>query len=213
MARCQPGLNCRCALHLHVLEPLPQLVELAQRLGDLVGLADDADQAVHRVLQIELQRVRVLRRVTVASGRRTAPAPAWRPRSTASSDTCRPFGERADVVGGAQPGAPAEHQQVRQRVAAEPVGAVHAARALARGEQPGCVGRAGVGIDLDAAHHVVAGRPDFHRLLGDVDLGQLHELVVHRRQPALDLLGGQPRRDVEEDAAVRRVTARPSPRS
>src|SRR5262249_7565450 len=43
----------------------------------------------------------------------------------------------------------------------------------------------GVRIDLDTAHHVVTGRADFHRFLGDVDLGQLHELVVHRRQPAL----------------------------
>ncbi len=127
--------------------------------------------------------------------------------STASSDTSGRSRQRAHVVGGAQPGAAAEHQQVRQRVAAEPVGAVHAARAFARGEQPRRPCGAGVGVDLDAAHDVVAGRADFHRLLGDVDLGQLHELVIHRRQPALDLLGGQPRRDVEEHAAVRRVAA------
>ena len=49
----------------------------------------------------------------------------------------------------------------------------------------------GVGIDLDPAHHVVAGRADLHRLLGDVDVGQLLELVVHRRQLAHDLLGGR----------------------
>ena len=55
-----------------------------------------------------------------------------------------------------------------------------------------------VGVDLDAAHHVVAGRPDLHRLLGDVDVGQLLELVVHRRQPLADLLGRQPAGDVEE---------------
>ena len=42
-----------------------------------------------------------------------------------------------DVVGRAEPGPAAEHQQVRQRVAAEPVGAVHAAGALARREQAG----------------------------------------------------------------------------
>ena len=124
-------------------------------------------------------------------GRRTAPAPSCAAASTASCE--RPSagpGQRPHVVGGAQPGAAAEHQQVRQRVAAEPVGAVHAAGALAGGEQPRRGRGAGVGVDLDAAHHVVAGRPDLHLVLGDVDLGQLHELVVHRRQPALDLLGG-----------------------
>src|SRR5215469_1019404 len=48
------------------------------------------------------------------------------------------------------------------------------------------------------------GRADLHRLLGDIDVGQLLELVVHGRQPAQDLLGRQPGRDVEEYAAVRR---------
>ena len=62
---------------------------------------------------------------------------------------------------------------------------------LAGGEQPGTRRGAGVGVDLDAAHHVVAGRADLHRLLGDVDPGQLHELVVHRRQAPVDLLGGR----------------------
>ena len=84
---------------------------------------------------------------------------------------------------------------------------MHAAGALAGGEQArgGC--RAGVRVDLDAAHDVVAGRADLHLVLGDVDLGQFHELVVHRRQPALDLLGRHPGRDVEVDAAVRAAAA------
>ena len=43
------------------LVPLTQLGQLVQRLGDFFFLADDADQAVHRVLQVELQRVRILR--------------------------------------------------------------------------------------------------------------------------------------------------------
>ena len=110
-----------------------------------------------------------------------------------------------DVVGGADTGPPAEHQQVGQRVAAEPVGAVHAAGHLARREQPGHArGRTGVGIDLDTTHHVVAGRPDLHRLLGDVDVGQFLELVGHRRQPLHDLRRRPARRDVQEHATVRR---------
>ena len=87
----------------------------------------------------------------------------------------------------------------------EPVRAVHAARDLAGGEQArDADGRAGVGLDLDAAHDVVAGRTDLHRLGGDVDVGQLLELVVHRRQLACG--SSRPAAgvgDVEEDAAVR----------
>src|SRR2546427_94385 len=58
-------------------------------------------------------------------------------------------------------------------------------------------------VDPNAAHHVVAGRTDFHRLGGDVDVGKLLELVVHRRQAALDVLGVAAGGDVEEHAAVR----------
>ena len=68
---------------------------------------------------------------------------------------------------------------------------------------PGTERRAGVRVHLDPAHHVVLGRADLHRLLGDVDVGQLLELVVHGRQLAQDLLGREPGRDVEEHAAVR----------
>ena len=109
--------------------------------------------------------------------------------------TVRPVGHRGRPTyrrRPRQPGPAAEHQQVGQRVAAEPVGAVHAAGDLTGREQARHRGRGGVRLDLDAAHHVVAGRPDLHRLGGDVDVGQLLELVVHRRQPPADLLGGQP---------------------
>ena len=54
---------------------------------------------------------------------------------------------------------------------------------------------------------VVARRADLHRLLRDVDVGQLLELVVHRRELLLDVLGRAARGDVEEDAAVRRAAA------
>jgi len=35
----------------------------------------------------------------------------------------------------------------------------------------------------------VRGRTDFHRGLGDVEIGELLELVIHARQLALDVLG------------------------
>src|SRR5207249_4248969 len=85
-------------------------------------------------------------------------------------------------------------------------------RAFARGEQPRNARHLGVGIDVDAAHDVVSGRPDLHRLLGNVDVRQLFELVVHTRQLALDMLRGVGKfsldpGDVEINPAVRRTPA------
>ena len=81
-------------------------------------------------------------------------------------------------------------------------------RALAGREQPRQGGHLAVAVDPDAAHDVVGGRPDLHRRRGDVDVGQLLELVVHAGELADDVLPrvGQPLLDpgdVEEDAAVR----------
>ena len=64
-------------------------------------------------------------------------------------------------------------------------------RALAGGEQPRHRRHLRVAVDLHAAHHVVRRRADLHRLGGDVDVGQLLELVVHARQLLLDVLGAR----------------------
>ena len=64
----------------------------------------------------------------------------------------------------------------------------------------------GLGIDPDPAHDVVGRRPDLHRALRDVDVGELLELLVHRGQLAPDGLGREVA-DVEEDAAVGRSPA------
>ena len=81
-----------------------------------VCLADDADQVVHRLLQFQLQRVRVLRGGTVRRRLEgcSARLAARRRRLRHSSAGCL----RPHVVGSAQAGPTAEHQQVRQRVAA-----------------------------------------------------------------------------------------------
>ncbi len=101
-----------------------------------------------------------------------------------------------------------EHEQVRQRVAAEPVRSVQPRGALAGREQARNGRHLRVAVDLHAAHHVVRCRADLHRRRGDVDVGKLLELVVHAGQLLLDVLCGvrQPLRDprdVEQDAAVR----------
>ena len=63
-----------------------------------------------------------------------------------------------------------------------------------------------IGSHPDAAHRVVHRRADLHRAGRDVDVGELLELLIHRRQLAAHALGGQVA-DVEEDAAVGRATA------
>src|SRR5699024_10611052 len=78
---------------------------------------------------------------------------------------------------------------------------------LAGGVEPGHRALLGVCVDFYTPHHVVAGRPDLHRLGGDVDVGELLELVVHRRDPAADELRIAPGCDVQEHASVRRPAA------
>ena len=75
------------------------------------------------------------------------------------------------------------------------------------GEEAGHGGHLRVAIDADATHHVVGRGSDFHRLLRDVEVGELLELVIHAGQLALDVFFGFGQalfypRDVEIDAAV-----------
>ena len=112
------------------------------------------------------------------------------------------------VLGGVKTGAPAEDEQVGERVAAKPVRAVHPGGDLACCEEARHGRLSRIGVDANAAHDVVERRPDLHRRLRDVDVGELLELVVHRGQALLDVVGGPPRRDVEEDAAMRTAAAR-----
>ena len=162
------------------------------------------DQLLHRLLQLGLDGVGIL-----------AAGPLERLQRLAHDRLHEAGVDRelaAEVLGverGVQTGAPAEHEEVGERVAAQPVAAVHAAGHLAGREEAGHRARGGVGVDPDAAHHVVLGRPHLHRLLGDVDAGQLLELVVHGRQPLTDVVGRAAGADVEEDAAVRRSRAPP----
>ena len=87
----------------------------------------------------------------------------------------------ARKIGGVVTGALAEDQQVGERVAAQAIGAVKAGGALAGGEQTRYRRHLALGVDPDAAHHVVGSGAHLHRLRGDVDSRQLLELVVHAR--------------------------------
>ncbi|OYV35119.1 MAG: hypothetical protein B7Z83_07650, partial [Thiomonas sp. 20-64-5] len=99
-----------------VLGLLLDHLDLAAGLGDLFRLADDPDQVVHRLLQFGLQRVRVLRGGAVCRCLEGDQRPLRRGLDGLVGHRGA-AGQRAGVVGGAQPGPAAEDQQVRQRVA------------------------------------------------------------------------------------------------
>ena len=110
--------------------------------------------------------------------RAAAPAPAW---PAAASPARRPNTSRSESElppSRLAPFIPPEHSPAAKR--------------------PGTRLCAGLGVDADAAHEVVARRPDLHRLARDVDAGELHELVVHARQLASGPSSARQVRDVEE---------------
>ena len=190
------------ALHLHLGRVLLELLELDERLFELGAGADDADQRLHRLLQLLVDVVGVVPVLAPEGGEGVVDHRGDRRRVDA-----RRAGAALREVGRTDAGPAAEDDEVGERVAAQAVGAVHAARHLADGEQARDGGGLRLGVDAHAAHHVVAGRPDLHRPGRDVDAGQLHELVVHGREPAPDVLGRAARRDVEVHAAVRGAAA------
>ena len=82
---------------------------------------------------------------------------------------------------------------------------MQARRDLACRKQSGDGAGAGFRVDPDPAHGVVNRRRHFHGLAGDVDFGQLQELLVHRGELLFDVVGLAVR-DVEENAAVWRAS-------
>src|SRR5205809_791645 len=172
-------------------------LELPESLLELALGTDQADQALHRLLEVGLDRVRIL-----TADAREGLDQLTRDRVDLACVDRERTAEVLRVERRVEPGTPPENEKVRERVAAETIRAVHPARDLARREEPGHRGGRGVGVDADPAHHVVAGRTDLHRLLGDVHARQLLELVVHGRQPLPDVVSRAARRDVEVDAPV-----------
>ena len=75
--------------------------------------------------------------------------------------------------GGVFAGAFSENQKIGERISAETIRAIDSRGAFTGGEQSRHARHLRVGIDVDPAHDVVRGRPDFHRLLRDVDIAEL----------------------------------------
>ena len=152
-----------------------------QRRLEIRRGAEDADQRLHHRLQVGVQPIRIL------AGRRGRTAP---PAPSAASRSC---GRRASGaarllggVGGRRGARRAGRRRAGRRASCRPAGWRRACRRPPRRPRtgPGRVLAAVSGVDAHAAHHVVAGRADLHRSGGDVDVGQLLELVVHGRQLA-----------------------------
>src|SRR5438445_1465330 len=105
------------------------------------------------------------------------------------------------MVSGGESGAPAEDQQIGERVAPKAIRTVQTGGGFAGGKKTWNGGLGGFGIHANAAHHVVAGGADFHRSFGDVHVGQFLELVIHAGELLLHVFSGLVR-DVEISAAV-----------
>ncbi len=201
---CQPGIVLPVAGTPTSARPLAQREDSLEGASHVALVAHDADELLHHVLQIVLHLVRPFASLSLSfEGRERVLRHRGDARLVDSAGAV-PACELRRMVAGPL----AEHQQVGERVATEAVGAVQSRRALARREQPGQRRHLRIGVHADPAHDVVRGRADLHRLLGDIDAGELLELVVHARELLLDVLLriGEPRldpRDVEEYAPVR----------
>ena len=201
------GVVIAIARDTDLLGLLPETLESLQGFLHLIFFTHDPDKVLHRLLQLVLNLERATSRFRRdRKGKRV-------------------FGDLVDlrvvdlpeliflrILGGVFAGALAEDQQVGQRIAAQAVGAVDAGRTFPRGEEAGDARHLRIAVDAHATHDVVGGRADFHRLGGDVDVGQLLELVIHARQLLLDVLGGVRQLfldpgDVEKHAAVRAAAA------
>ena len=185
-------------------------VDLLERLLHFAFDAHDADQVLHHVLQFVLHGERILaRRAALERSQRRF---GGRIHLALIELPCPVFlGEFRGVLAGAL----AEHQQVGERIPAQAIRSVQTRRAFARREQARHGRHLRIAIHLNAAHDVVRRGTDFHRLLGDVEIGKLLELVIHAGQLFLDVLDRIRKlffdpRDVEEHAAVRTARAPPS---
>src|SRR5207244_10003723 len=105
-------------------------------------------------------------------------------------------------------GAFSKYQKIGERIAAETICAVDPGCAFPGSKQPRETRHLGVGINAHAAHDVVGGWSNLHRLLCDVDVCQLFELMIHAWKFSLNVFGGLRHflfdpRNIEINAAVR----------
>ena len=188
----------RLAAKARAGERAAEFVERRDRALQTASIADDADVLPHQIVK-PLAQV-----IEVAGGSRKRPAGAGNrfidrhPIGIAKAALVR------RPAGHGNAGEAAIDGGVRHPVAAEPVGAVHAAGVLAGGEQAGQPGRA-VGLEAHPAHQVMGGR---HHL--DPPAGEIEAAIGAALHHALEL-GAHPigaeMAHVDVDPAARRRVA------
>lgn len=157
------------------LQPDVQTVLVADHAGVL------GHQVAHRALQVPhgLRAAGAQHRVDLLAGIRYRGGAAL-------------LGKQAIGVGGRGPAHDLSvHQQLDERIAAQPVGPVQTARGLAHRVQAHHVGAVVLGAYPHTTHRVVGRRCDLHRRGGDVEQLQFHERLVDARQALHDLRAGQ----------------------
>ena len=174
---------------------------VSEALGQALLGAGDHRALLHGLLQLRRQRVGVFVAAALEGGQQ------GRGLLVNLGLVNGAVRDGAAVGGGGLAGAASENQDVGEGVAAQAIRAVQARRRLARRVQAGDGAGGGLRVGLDAAHGVVDGRVDLHRLRGDVHVAQGVELLVHGGQFALDVVRA-PVGDVQEDAAVGAAPAR-----
>src|SRR5690349_22958524 len=178
-----------------------QFLNVPKCLQHFFFLANDTHQVLHHVLQSMLNRIRSFASIALERRQRV-----FFCRSNFTGiDRAKSvlFG----VLRGVLTSSFSKNQQIRKRIPAEPVRAMQSRAALSRGKQSGNVRHLRIRIHADAAHHVMRGWPDLHRLYRDVNVGELLELVIHAGKFLFDVLGSVRNaildpRDVKEHTTV-----------
>ena len=179
--------------HRRLLRAPADLLDLAERDLEPLAAPDQADAVPHHAAEPRLQIVDLLASRPLERGE-DAPRGGVhrRARHPQAGPSRHPVGHH--VAGDA-----AENGGLGDAIAAESIGSVHAARVLARGEQPFQIGVAGA-VDRDAAHHEVRGGSDLHGRARQV-IAEVAAALDHAAEAPLHDLGPE-MRDVDPHAAM-----------
>ena len=200
------GIEFAVAGHTGPVRPLPKTLQFLQSRHHFLLNSNDAHQLLHCFLEIALHGIRIF------AGGPLKGRDSFRSSTVDLIAIDSPKLVLLREFRRVFPRAFPENHDIGERIAAQPIGAVDAGCALASRKQPGDARHLRVWMDMDPTHRVMRSRPNFHRLLGDVDIRQLFELVIHARQLLFDVLGRVRQflfdpGDIEIDPAMRRSPA------
>ncbi len=194
-------IACEIGMDPHMRHLRVDLLELRQTCQDSLLVAYHSGVFGHHVADRALKPAHVLRSVGVQQ------LVHFRARAGHRFGRTLLRARARRIFGGSFAHDPTVHEQLDQRVPAEPVRAVQPARRFADGVQPLHTRAVVLGAHPHAAHRVVCGGRDFHGCGGDVQELQLHQRVVHAWQPLHDRLARK-MRDIQQHASARRAAAR-----